>query len=117
MGLDSDLRISPLPVLVVLLALAIVLFLATQFLTLPHDVTDPVMTLLIVAGGLAAFGWLLTRWNGLLGRWFTIGALPPAVHRGTRPTHPTVAGRRLAKSGAPGAPHANAGGYREADYL
>ena len=31
MGLDSELRMSPLPVLVLLLALAIVVFLVTQF--------------------------------------------------------------------------------------
>ena len=80
MGLDSELRMSPRPVLVVLLALAIVLFLATQFVAAPREVTSPVMTLLLLVGGLTVLGWLLIGWRGLLGRWFTVVALFAAIH-------------------------------------
>ena len=56
------------------------LFLVTQFLALPREVTDPVMTLLLLVGGMTALGWLLTRRKGLLGRWFTVVALLAAIH-------------------------------------
>ena len=80
MGLDSELRISPRPVLVALLALAIVLFLATQFLAAPREVVNPVMTLLLVVEAIAVTGWLITGKNGSLGRWYTVAALLAAVH-------------------------------------
>ena len=80
MGLDSELRISPRPVLAALLVLAIFLFLATQFYALPDEVTDPVMTLLLLVAGLTVVGWLLTGWNELAGRWFAVGALLAAIH-------------------------------------
>ncbi len=80
MGLDSELRISPRPVLAALLALAVALFLATQFLRLPDAFTTQVMTLLLLVGGLVVAGWLLTGARDQAGRWFTICAMLASIH-------------------------------------
>ena len=80
MSLDSELRVSPKPVLAVMLILGFVLFVGTQILSPLWEVRKPVMSLLLLLEGLVAAGWLLTNWRPLVGSWFTVVALLVAVH-------------------------------------
>jgi len=79
-SLDSELRISPKPVLAVMLILGFSLFVGTQILSPLWEVVKPVMSLLLLVEGLVAAGWLLTNWRPLVGSWFTVVALLVAVH-------------------------------------
>ena len=80
MSLDSELRVSPKPVLAVMLILGFALFVGTQMLSPVWEVRKPVMSLLLLLESLVAAGWLLTNWRPLVGRWFTILALLVAIH-------------------------------------
>ncbi|MCJ7739076.1 MAG: ATP-binding protein, partial [Anaerolineae bacterium] len=79
-GIEAELRVSPLPILVVMPTLAALLFVGVQVLSCPWEVVSRAMSLLLLAGVLAIAGWLLVRKKPLLGRWFTVLAGLAMIH-------------------------------------
>ena len=81
-GFESDLRISPKPVLAALVMLGGTLCLAAEMLSYPWRTVDQLISLVLLLSALSAIGWILVGWRPMLGRWFTILALAAAVHLG-----------------------------------
>jgi len=79
-GIEAELHVSPVPVLVVMPTLAAVLFVGVQVLSCPWEVVRQTMSLLQLTGGLAVAGYLLNRMNPQLGRWFTVLAGLAVIH-------------------------------------
>ena len=78
--LESELRISPRPVLVALVMWGAGAYFATEILSLPWETTTRAMSLFVLLSMLSAIGWILAKWRPVLGQWFTILALAAAVH-------------------------------------
>ena len=81
-GFESDLRISPRPVLVALVVLGGALCLTAEMLSYPWRTVDHLISLVLLLSALSVIGWVLVGWRPMLGRWFTILALATAVHLG-----------------------------------
>jgi signal transduction histidine kinase/CheY-like chemotaxis protein len=79
---ESDLRISPKPVLAVLVILGGVLYLVAEMLSHPWQTVDQAILLFLFLSALSGIGWMLVGWRPMLGRLFTILALAAAVHLG-----------------------------------
>ena len=79
-SIESELMISPVPILAVLFGTGLAAFLGTQLISLPWDAVNRSMSLYLLYGSLAVIGWLVVRLCPLVGRWFTILALLVAVH-------------------------------------
>jgi signal transduction histidine kinase/CheY-like chemotaxis protein len=82
LGYESELRISPRPVLTVLVVLGGMLYLAAEMLSCPWRTVDQTLTLFLFLSALSGIGWMLIGWRPTLGRWFTVLALVAAVHLG-----------------------------------
>jgi signal transduction histidine kinase/CheY-like chemotaxis protein len=82
LGLESELRISPRPVLAVLVVLGVGLYFAAEMLLFPRETVEQAISLFLLLSALSVAGWILVDWNPMLGRWFTILALATAVHLG-----------------------------------
>jgi signal transduction histidine kinase/CheY-like chemotaxis protein len=82
LGFESELRISPRPVLAALVILGGMLYLAAEMLAHPWQIVDQTLTLFLFLSALSGIGWVLIGWRAMLGRWFTILALVAAVHLG-----------------------------------
>jgi len=77
---ETELHISPRPVLAALLALGCLLFLGAELLSYPWQTVDRTISLFLFLSALSGAGWLLVNWKPLVGRWFTVLALAIAVH-------------------------------------
>ena len=77
---ESELRVSPRPVLAGLLILGCGLFLGAQLLSYPWEAVSRAMSLFFLLTGLSGAGWLLVNWKPWVGRWFTLIALVIALH-------------------------------------
>jgi signal transduction histidine kinase/CheY-like chemotaxis protein len=82
LGFESELRISPRPVLAVLVILGGMLYLAAEVLAHSWQTVDQTLTLFLFLSALSGIGWVLIGWRPMLGRWFTVLALAAAVHLG-----------------------------------
>jgi signal transduction histidine kinase/CheY-like chemotaxis protein len=82
LGFESELRISPKPVLAALVILGGMLYLAAEVLSYPWRTVDQALTLFLFLSALSGIGWMLIGWRPVLGRWFTVLALAAAVHLG-----------------------------------
>jgi signal transduction histidine kinase/CheY-like chemotaxis protein len=76
---ESELRISPRPVLVLLLVSGLIFYMMADMWANPAEALNYELFWLLLCV-LSAVGWLLTDWNRRVGRWFTILALAAAVH-------------------------------------
>jgi hypothetical protein len=81
-GFESELRISPRPVLVALVILGGMLYLAVEMLAPPWRTVGQTIMLFLFLSALSGVGWMLVGWRPMLGRWFTVLALAAAVHLG-----------------------------------
>ena len=71
-GLESELRISPKPVLAVLVAVSQFLAWGAEFLLHPDKVVGRAILLFLVVLALSTISWLLFAWKPLVGRWSTV---------------------------------------------
>jgi|GEM_PF-283835 len=74
-GLESELRISPEPVLAGLLLLGPTLYLLAETTFRPWLEVDRILSFCLVLSALSAIGWFLVRRNDSVGRWFTVMTL------------------------------------------
>ncbi len=81
-GFESDLRMSPRPVLAALVMLGGILYVAAEMMACPWQMVGHLMSLVLLLAGLAAIGWMLLGWRPMLSRWLTVLALAVAVHLG-----------------------------------
>jgi hypothetical protein len=65
---ESELRISPRPMLAGLLILGCGLFLSAQLLSYPWEIVSRTMSLLFLWTGVSVAGWLLVNWKPEVGR-------------------------------------------------
>lgn len=82
--LESELRISPEPVLAGLLLLGAILYLWAETTFRAWAEVDRILSYCLVLSTLSVTGWLLVGWNDSVGRWFTVTALIIAFHLGHR---------------------------------
>jgi signal transduction histidine kinase/CheY-like chemotaxis protein len=77
---ESELQLSPTPVLAILLGLGVTVFFGTQLLAYPFEVVQQASSFLLLLELLSVSGYLLARWKPLVGRWFTILATALVAH-------------------------------------
>jgi signal transduction histidine kinase/CheY-like chemotaxis protein len=77
---ESELRISPAPILAILLVLAPALLLTGDVLSWPEETVDHIAWLCPLLTLLSIGVWLSLRWHDLTGRWLTILASVVAIH-------------------------------------
>jgi signal transduction histidine kinase len=82
LDLESELRISPRPVLAVLVILGVGFYFAAEMLSLPWETVEQGISLFLLLSTLSVIGSILVGWRPVLGRWFAILALVVAVHLG-----------------------------------
>ncbi len=76
---DSELHISPKPVLIAMGILGPVLYLTGEALSYPHQSLKTLIPFTFLSWALTAIGWLILHWRPWAGRWFTIIALVTLV--------------------------------------
>ena len=81
---ESELRMSPKPVLAAMLAVGCLPFLLTQITSSSWEVVNHAGFFYLAVSGLSVLGWLLFDRKPLVGRWFTVLALLTAVHLANR---------------------------------
>jgi signal transduction histidine kinase/CheY-like chemotaxis protein len=74
-GLDVELRISPKPILVALVVLALILYFGVETSSAAWDQVDRAISVAVLMLVLAVVSWALLSWCSLLGRWSTLLSL------------------------------------------
>jgi signal transduction histidine kinase/CheY-like chemotaxis protein len=77
---ESELRVSPKPVLATLPILGALLLLGAQLLSCPWTVASQTISLFLVLCLLSLIGWLTVEWKPLMGRWFVVLSLVVVVY-------------------------------------
>jgi signal transduction histidine kinase/CheY-like chemotaxis protein len=80
-NLESDLHISPRPVIAILVAVGLAIALVGDAQPDPADRLDMVLLALLIYAA-SAIAWMLAGWKPWAGRWFTVLMLVTIIHLG-----------------------------------
>jgi signal transduction histidine kinase/CheY-like chemotaxis protein len=79
-GLETELRISPKPIIGVAVFLISSLFFGVEMTRTTWHSVDRVLTLTVVALSVLAVSWLLVNWRSLIGSWATLLSLVVVIY-------------------------------------